>query len=774
MASNKKLHASIVLGGSISSSLKTAFGSAEGGLKKIGTQITALTKRQDLLSKSIQTFGRQGRNVERMREEYASITRQVDRLTAAQTRLNNAVKQHAKLTAVAGKLQSAGGYMTGAGVAGLTGAYAFGIREAKAYQSELARLRNLGMGSAVNGQAVQFSRNLNSFGTSRTENLTLMRDALSVFGDLDHAKMALPIMARMKFGNEALYGGDEGGENEQKFMNMLKVIELRGGTKSESAFNQQANMVQQVLSATGGRVGPDEWRDLIATGGLAAKSMRNDAFYYQLEPLVQEMGGHRVGTALMSAYNNLYQGHTTKRALQNLNRLGLIADKSKVKHDKSGQISFIDPGALKGANLFRQSQFEWMKQVLIPTLASKGLTTKDQVLDAIGSIFTNRNAANLMATMYLQQQQIEKDERLSRGAANIDQMAKEGEGTAAGRELRARARFHDAELAFGKAMIPIYTTLLDKGAAVLERLTKVMETHPRLAKLIAVGFVGIAGTLAVLGPILIGIGGLLSSYAGYTLLAAKFGGTWTMVGRVFTTLLTPIRMLGNAVLWLGRAIFVAIVENPIGAAITAAVIVLAGAAYEIYRHWGGFKAFFVKLWADVKGIFGGEIQFIKGLLSGDLTQAVEGVKKVFAGLWTFVSDVFKGIGDGIKTVVDDVKSVLHLKSGGAEALVNPAVAGGGKAASLGAALGSGIFGNKGASAAPGAPAIQWNTGAPPAPAMASAGGNASVVHQDQRQVTITIQQRPGESSDDLAKRVARELQKNGGVQQRGMLADGAY
>ena len=88
----------------------------------------------------------------------------------------------------------------------------------------------------------------------------------------------------------------------------------------------------------------------------------------------------------MSAYQNIYQGRTTKRAANNLMELGLIADQSKVSHDKAGQVSFLNPGALKGADLFKKDQFEWLEKVLLPALAQKGITSRDQVHDAIGSI----------------------------------------------------------------------------------------------------------------------------------------------------------------------------------------------------------------------------------------------------------------------------------------------------------------------------------------------------------------------------------------------------
>jgi hypothetical protein len=517
---NKSLKASIIIGGSVSSTLRAALGSTEGGLKKISAAIADVEKRQRLLGDSMKSFGRFGRITETMRRDYAELTNQLDRMRKAQDRLNLATKRHATLTAVGGKMQTAGMYATAGGSA-ILGAAFYGTREAKNYQSEIARIRSLGLGDKVTADAQKYAAGLRTYGTSQLENLTLVRDAMSVFGDLHHAQMAAPILAKMKFANSAFFGAEHGAENETKFMDMLKVIELRGGTKSRAEFEKQANMVQKVISATGGRVGPEEWRHLISTGGLAAKSMRDDAFFYQLEPLVQEMGGDRVGTGLMTAYSSLYQGHASKRSVQNMQKLGLIEDTSKVHFDKAGQMAFLNPGALKGAELFKKSQFEWMKEVLLPTLAKKGLTSKDQVLDAIGAIFSSRKGADLMAAMYLQRQQIEKNERLNRGAADIDTIDKTSRTTAAGKELNAAAKLADAKLRFGAAALPIYTSALDTAANALERFNRFADKHGTLVKVASVGIVGLGAALVTLGPILTVAGTFLNAYAAIQLRAAS-------------------------------------------------------------------------------------------------------------------------------------------------------------------------------------------------------------------------------------------------------------
>jgi len=91
----------------------------------------------------------------------------------------------------------------------------------------------------------------------------------------------------MNFANHAFFGEAEGADNERKFMDMLTVIELRGGLENKEKFEAQANIVQQVITATGGRVGPNEWLNMIKTGGIAAKGLK-DAYRRYLDVIADE------------------------------------------------------------------------------------------------------------------------------------------------------------------------------------------------------------------------------------------------------------------------------------------------------------------------------------------------------------------------------------------------------------------------------------------------------------------------------------------------------
>ncbi|MDB0529880.1 phage tail protein, partial [Ralstonia solanacearum] len=538
-------------------------------------------------------------------EQLETQTQRMAAVTAQQRRMAAAHQAADKVRARAGSVAAAGAGATAAGMA--AGAPLLkGLGEAKHYDLEKLRIGALGLGDPSTKDALAFAEQMKAYGVSQVEKAELMRDALSVFADTHHAEMVMPTLAKMKFANAAVFGQAEGAENERKFVDMLKVIELRGGLASEDAFKKQADMVQKVISATGGRVQAGEWLQVIKRGGLAAKGMDSEAFYYTLEPLVQEMDGATVGTAMMSAYQNLYQGKTTKRALHNLDKFGLIADRSKVQEDKAGQVSFMDPGALKGAELFRKNQFAWVEQVLLPALAAKGITSKAQVQDAIGSILPNRTASNLISQMVVQRDQIHKNMRLNAGAAGIDQLEAKAKGTAQGQELDTLAKVHDLEKALGEKVLPLYARGLELVTQAAVSVTAFMQDHPTLAKAAAVAVGALAASLLVLGPIMLAVASVLGPYAMLHILFAKLGVTGGALSGVLRGLAVAFNVVMRAVAVLGRVLLL----NPIGLLVTA----IAVAAYLVYRYWEPISGFFSGLWQQVKAAFDGGITGVSALI----------------------------------------------------------------------------------------------------------------------------------------------------------------
>lgn len=117
---NKRLNATITIGGAITSALRSALGSTRDKLGEIGSAIRKLEREQKMLGNSIQTFGRMGKDVDGLRRKYAEVTAEIERTRRAQQRLASA---HTGMAAGRQQMASAGLVIGAATAAAATGAY---------------------------------------------------------------------------------------------------------------------------------------------------------------------------------------------------------------------------------------------------------------------------------------------------------------------------------------------------------------------------------------------------------------------------------------------------------------------------------------------------------------------------------------------------------------------------------------------------------------------------------------------------------------------------
>ncbi|MDC4436919.1 phage tail tape measure protein [Acinetobacter baumannii] len=631
--------------------------------KQQGAELSGVTRELNVAGVNI---NRLAEDETRLRQRTHQATMELNQQQQALQRLNRSQQQYHRYSNFA-RNGAAAGMTAGLGGVGLLYSMRQPINESKRVDVESNRIGALGLGEDVTRKAVKYAEAMDTFGTSILDNMTLLRDGLTIFSDLHHAEMVAPTLAKMKFSNQAMFGHEKGEENERAFMDMLKVIELRGGLKSEKAFQDQANKIQQVITATGGRVQGNEWLNAIKTGGIAVKGLSDDALYYKMESIVQEWGGNRYGTAAMSAYQNIYQGRTTKRAANNMLKLGLIDDPSKLKHDKSGQISYLDVGAIKGADIFKKDQFAWMEQVLLPSLAKRGITEKSDVLDAIGSIFSNRTASNLFGDMYLQRDIINKSAKMNAGADNIDQLYGKASNTTAGKEYEAKAKLHDAYLKFGRTILPIYTRAIEIATNATQAFTIWMDKNPTAAKalgtgllIVATSLVTIGGALIVLSPLLLGMASLRVVMTSLAMGGSVLTTVFSKLPAVFGLLKMAFLGVSQTFLFIGRLML----ANPIGLAITAITV----GAYLIYKNWEPIKGFFVGIWNTVKSAFSGGLTGISSLIInwspiGLFYAAFAKVLSWFgvdlpAKFTGFGAMILTGLKNGILSKIGEVKTAL--------------------------------------------------------------------------------------------------------------------
>ena len=86
---NKRLNATITIGGAISGALKSALDTTKSKLGQVGDAVRRLEREQRMLSNAIETFGRQGKNVDSLRARYAAVTAQIEKQRAALLRLKS-------------------------------------------------------------------------------------------------------------------------------------------------------------------------------------------------------------------------------------------------------------------------------------------------------------------------------------------------------------------------------------------------------------------------------------------------------------------------------------------------------------------------------------------------------------------------------------------------------------------------------------------------------------------------------------------------------------
>ncbi|MGS0981167.1 phage tail tape measure protein [Burkholderia glumae] len=611
-----------------------------------GTQtLTAYEKSlQSSIAKTNATIAEQGRRLQAVQGRRAALAPARDRLQAARG---------------AAAEMAVGGYATRAVGGRVLGGVGAVLDESKHAKLEEVRIQALGAGDHATAKAIDFARKHKSYGVSTTENLTLMRDAMTILNDEHHAEMILPTLSKMKFANDSLFGTEQGGDNEQKFINMLKAIEQRGGTNDAATFNREANMVQKVITATGGRVDGDQWQEFIKTGGTAAKMLRSDAFYFQMEPLIQEMGGDTVGSALMSGYQNLIEGRTTVRATRKLMSLGLL-NKNKVEFDKIGRVKAFADGALLNTDQFKSSPFEWMEQTLLPLFEKKGITKERDVLSAISSIFTNRRASNLFATMFLQRKAIHKSVALNEHAYDIDQGFNVGQTLPQGKEIDALSKKAILEEQLGSKILPLYNRGLEMTANLIERVSGWTERNAGTARALAIGLAALGAVLVVGGSLTIGLAAIIGPLA-----LTRYG--LAMLGVQGGLLRVTLGMLGSAFRIFGTALFTVgrmLLLTPIGLAITG----IALAAFLLIRYWEPIKAFFGGLWAEVKSAFDGGIGAVVALILnwspvGLFYRAFAAVMSWFgvelpAKFTEFGGNMVAGLVNGITGALSSVKSAI--------------------------------------------------------------------------------------------------------------------
>ncbi|AWI53215.1 hypothetical protein DEH84_07055 [Aquabacterium olei] len=416
------------------------------------------------------------------------------------------------------RLTVAGGALAAVGGFGL-GLFKGPLDAAREYETAYARFKTLNLGDAVNQQADSFARGANKFGTSAAQMMDTFRESYAFFGNMSQAQFAAGKIGELNAANAVLFGGRVSAIDGAATKSLMRFADMRGATNSPEDFFKTLNLAQRMVTGSGGSLKFNDLEAFAKTGGTAFKSLSDEGIVH-LGSAMQEMGGSRTGTALMTMYQNLVAGRATKQAQHALANLGL-ANLEQIKIGEVGgktqtrMVTNVNPEFLA---LMRTDPVMALSKYMMPAINSKlGLKASDDTEKAdqlrakiINDLFSDRTGSNLATGVALQMVQVMRDSKFIQQAMGVDKTIGAAKKTTDGQMADLTAKWRDTQKELGLVVLPIAIKAAEKLRDTLQSLTDFAREHPKLTKAIALSLAVVSGLAMVGGGLLLMQGGLMA------------------------------------------------------------------------------------------------------------------------------------------------------------------------------------------------------------------------------------------------------------------------
>lgn len=414
-----------------------------------------------------------------------------------------------------------GGLMLGAG-AGMVALLKGPIDAAREYELALTRFKTLNLGSAINSEADKFARGANVIGVSSRAMMDTLRESYGMIGNMDTAKIIAPMIAGLNAANSALFSGKIGKIDEGATRSIMRFIDMRGLTDSPAEIKHGLDLAQKMVTGSGGALKFSDLEQFARRGGSAFKGMSDDGLV-MMATVIQEMGGAAAGTGLMSAYQNLVAGRTTKKTMASLQELGL-AKLGQVNHGNVGGKDYktVQITEMQDAKTLRENFPQWIMNNVIPALEKRGITDIGGQAAAVNSILSNRTGSNLGVAFATQFVQTLRDAKMVKNAMGVDATINAYKNDPNSKFADLQAKYNGLLVELGIVILPMAIKVLDKLIPALRGMSEWIERNQGLAKGLVSAFAMLAGGLAIRGTVL-----LLSAAfrgLGIALLFANAGG----------------------------------------------------------------------------------------------------------------------------------------------------------------------------------------------------------------------------------------------------------
>ena len=354
-------------------------------------------------------------------------------------------------------------------------------------------------------------------GVKRAEVIETLTALTGTFGDVEQASQFLPIASRYMANMKALQGDQAGpAEVARQIQNTFKSLELLGvdrptGPRDDAGqrtftpedrarMEHYFDLIAQASAATGGDINPAEFRNFTKYARMAGQGITPEGMT-KLLPLIPQMGGAPLGTALMSLSTNLVGGTLPAYRVREWDRLGLVRHKDDkgqplVEYSKNEEIKRMRPGAIPMADILLKDPVAFA-DTLAAHLKTKGIDTSsfDSTNRQLFAMFGNRTSSGVMSQMINFRESLRKEASNYERVPSINtayQQLFESQNPIAN-ILDVQAKWHDAQARAGMKVAGA-----EGGAA--GKAAELMLAHPDLAAgLAGVKALGTASTEAASG-----------------------------------------------------------------------------------------------------------------------------------------------------------------------------------------------------------------------------------------------------------------------------------
>ncbi|MEN6459570.1 MAG: hypothetical protein ABFC63_11655, partial [Thermoguttaceae bacterium] len=442
------------------------------------------------------------------------------------------------------RLGLVGGAMAGAGAFGLS-LFKGPLDAAREYETAYARFKTLNLGDVVNQQADSFARGTMAWGTSSKQLMDTLRESYGMIGDMDKAKAIAPMIASLNSANSLLFGGKVGSIDNHATQSIMRFIDMRGLTNSPEEIKHGLDLAQKLVTGSGGSLKFGDLESFAKRGGTAFKSMSDDGLLY-MATVMQEMGGASAGTGLMSAYQNLVAGRTTKKSMAALQDLGL-AKLGYINHGDVGGKPYktLQISEMQDGKLLRENFPMWVMKNVIPALERKGITEPSAQAAAVNDILSNRTGSNLGVNFTTQFLQTIRDANIVKRAMGVDQTIETAKKTPDGAFMDLHQQWRRLLTELGTTVLPLAIRGVTWLNETLKSAIGFAREFPTLTKGIVLAFGALSAVVAVGGTLMLatagfkalglalgaagatgGIGGMLGGVAGGLGLLTKAAGVF--------------------------------------------------------------------------------------------------------------------------------------------------------------------------------------------------------------------------------------------------------